>query len=1015
MSSLDADRTGSDMFGELKGALQASLSTSGEARKQSEQVLGALETRPGYLSCLLEIAQGGESEGGARELAGIILKIGCSKLWRKLSQEEKAHLRCQLLEKVDVLASDGVGVQLSLCVARIARNDFPGQWQELFPTLIHKLGGGQSAAQNGGDRRGYDKRTKRNLYVLYCVIKELASKRLPADRRTFQELSQQLIPVVWALFCRSSEQVATTLSAGGIQNADALVLGEVWHLCAKCMKRLLVSGFPPDAKTYQVHSQFKEMLPQMLQILKIVHQQYAAVVNGAGATQDATEQRAAALILRGLCKILKIFRDVIDVHPWSFIVEDISVPALEYLHFNVSATKGGGGSDGSQQRPGSSIFVEDICTLCISVLQAILRSSAYRSGLPRGETDQAKLRLVQGAQQLLGGFFSAERLEQMIVTIVSVHMVLKAEDIEKWQAAPEEFHHENDLGNFSETLRSECEKLLCKFLETFKDQTICTLMKMINQVQAMPRSQASLAFDQLLLKESLYNAMCLAAYDLHDSVNFKSFFETHLIQDFDLQREETRIIVRRAAYLLAAWIADVPEDARSQVYHVLTHQLLPCEDVVIKLAACSVLRIFIDDYSFFEDQFQPFLHQALRHLLLLIQNAFDFDSQVQAFQTLCLILERMGPRVKPFANDIVSMIPEVWQNAGDQSLLRIQVLSAMHRMMQCLGASSASTYPIIVPLLQYSVNPDGPESVSIYEDALLLLHSVLQFAVELTPQVAELVIFVARHMQRSTEYLPLTSKILEAYLLVGGLPFLQVHHNCVFGALLDVVNSINSRGLAMMAPALDLILQIFPQGELGVLEPIFQSLLRRLVDDNESDEALIHIACVFARLAITNLAYFVQVIGKCGTQMFGSEDALFGRLVFVWTEKSYAVASVLKRKILCVGLVLLLDTNHPSISSRIPEPILPFLLEVGHEFKSSHALDEIDLAQEWHDAEDYLDDSGISPGEEDPDAARRAGLWKSDPVNKAQLVPMLQDRVAKGVLTITDNQLAEDFKHLCSS
>jgi len=300
------------------------------------------------------------------------------------------------------------------------------------------------------------------------------------------------------------------------------------------------------------------------------------------------------------------------------------------------------------------------------------------------------------------------------------------------------------------------------------------------------------------------------------------------------------------------------------------------------------------------------------HLLLLIQNAFDFDSQVQAFQTLCLILERMGPRVKPFANDIVSMIPEVWQNAGDQSLLRIQVLSAMHRMMQCLGASSASTYPIIVPLLQYSVNPDGPESVSIYEDALLLLHSVLQFAVELTPQVAELVIFVARHMQRSTEYLPLTSKILEAYLLVGGLPFLQVHHNCVFGALLDVVNSVNSRGLVMMAPALDLILQIFPQGELGVLEPIFQSLLRRLVDDNESDEALIHIACVFARLAIANLAYFVQVMGKCGTQMFGSEDALFGRLIFVWTEKSYAVASVLKRKILCVGLVLLLDTNHPS-------------------------------------------------------------------------------------------------------
>ena len=99
---------------------------------------------------------------------------------------------------------------------------------------------------------------------------ERAARLATAKEAAKAELSQQLIPVVWALFCRSSEQVATTLSAGGIQTADALVLGEVWHLCAKCMKRLLVSGFPPDAKTYQVHSQFKEMLPQMLQILKML-------------------------------------------------------------------------------------------------------------------------------------------------------------------------------------------------------------------------------------------------------------------------------------------------------------------------------------------------------------------------------------------------------------------------------------------------------------------------------------------------------------------------------------------------------------------------------------------------------------------------------------------------------------------------------------------------------------------------------------------------------------------------
>ncbi len=127
-------------------------------------------------------------------------------------------------------------------------------------------------------------------------------------------------------------------------------------------------------------------------------------------------------------------------------------------------------------------------------------------------------------------------------------------------------------------------------------------------------------------------------------------------------------------------------------YHILTAQLLPCEDVVVKLAGCAVLRIFVDDWNFYEDQFEPFIHQALHHLLRVIQHCYDFDSQVQSFNVLCLILERMGTRVKPFASEIVAMIPEVWEKAHDQSLLKIQVLNAMHRMMQ------VSTQPTIPAL-----------------------------------------------------------------------------------------------------------------------------------------------------------------------------------------------------------------------------------------------------------------------------------------------------------------------------
>ena len=40
-----------------------------------------------------------------------------------------------------------------------------------------------------------------------------------------------------------------------------------------------------------------------------------------------------------------------------------------------------------------------------------------------------------------------------------------------------------------------------------------------------------------------------------------------------------------------------------------------------------------------------------------------------------LIIDRLGDSVKPFAEGLLQLLPEVWQDAEGQSLLRIQVRS----------------------------------------------------------------------------------------------------------------------------------------------------------------------------------------------------------------------------------------------------------------------------------------------------------------------------------------------------
>ena len=46
---------------------------------------------------------------------------------------------------------------------------------------------------------------------------------------------------------------------------------------------------------------------------------------------------------------------------------------------------------------------------------------------------------------------------------------------------------------------------------------------------------------------------------------------------------------------------------------------------------------------------------------------------LQIFGLMNLIIDRLGDSVKPFAEGLLRLLPEIWQDAEGQSLLRIQV------------------------------------------------------------------------------------------------------------------------------------------------------------------------------------------------------------------------------------------------------------------------------------------------------------------------------------------------------
>lgn len=103
--------------------------------------------------------------------------------------------------------------------------DFPQHWPDLMPWMLAAL-----------HRRDVSLSQHRALLCILHVVKALASRRLPVDRRSFAAASVQLVPPFAALF-----DVYLGLGVASCDESAAPAL-ELAVLCAKALRRLLTHG-----------------------------------------------------------------------------------------------------------------------------------------------------------------------------------------------------------------------------------------------------------------------------------------------------------------------------------------------------------------------------------------------------------------------------------------------------------------------------------------------------------------------------------------------------------------------------------------------------------------------------------------------------------------------------------------------------------------------------------------------------------------------------------------------------
>lgn len=57
------------------------------------------------------------------------------------------------------------------------------------------------------------------------------------------------------------------------------------------------------------------------------------------------------------------------------------------------------------------------------------------------------------------------------------------------------------------------------------------------------------------------------------------------------------------------------------------------------------------------------------------------------------------------------MAAGLWASAAGESLVRIQILLALQRLVNAMGAASPASHHLVIPLLRYAMDVAQPEAI----------------------------------------------------------------------------------------------------------------------------------------------------------------------------------------------------------------------------------------------------------------------------------------------------------------
>ncbi|XP_043263596.1 importin-11 isoform X1 [Colletes gigas] len=957
--------------------LQQAGSQDPNILKPAEQTLKQWETERGFYTALFNVFSNHSLSVNIRWMAILYFKNGVDRYWRKnapnaIAEDEKEFLRQRLIANFEEPINQ-LAVQLAALIAKIARYDCPREWDTLIPTLLDVIRGQNPLAQH------------RALLTLHHVVKSLASKCLAADRRLFQELTSNVFNFILNLWNTYTESFLIMASNGADSNQIQEVL-EKALLLLRILRKLIVHGFLSLSKSQDA-----------ILFLEVIFER----------ARTCLECRKT-LISRGLqlevcdkfiIHLTKVLMGVLEMHSCYYI--ELIPTSLEFCVFYCFT------------EAGQSLAFERFTIQCLNLIKAML-THFLRSGRRSNPSDpiQRRDRLVEDpmdrAHQLKQKFFTPEMLTEICSRLVTHYFLLTPSDLELWDTDPENFFVDDGGESWKYSLRPCTVSVFLAFFHQFKEVCASVLVELM-QRHHQPVDPNNL--HAILLKDAVYNAVGLAAFDLYDEVNFDQWFSTTLKEELKIRSNNYRIIRRRVCWLIGRWTSvKLSAELRPELYELMVEVLSPDEDLGVRLAASDALKLAIDDFQFNPEEFSPYLESAFSLLFSLLKEVKECDTKVHVLYVLSFMIERTGSEINPYVGVLSSYLPTLWQQSEEYNLLRCAIITTLIHLEKALGPGSVILEPLIVGVVAFSCDVNQDDHVYLLEDGLWLWLALLQNAPVATPAIMDLARNMPALLEQSTEHLTLCLYVVQAYIILNPQEFLSQRGAVIVETLRSIMGDLRVDGLLLTLVVFETCMRASPRQGAQLIKPVLINIFERVYKSDDDEIVKTMYLSIVARVLWLHKDIFIQIISELTRKMGGNEEkeeAVLGQIISAWVNQRQMTSRLDRCKLFALALCSLLEANcppsvlehFPQIISKIVETLNDITTHDNIEYEcigfaiNSLSITEQSSLQQYED-EDY--------GSEHERRKRRFDI--SDPVLCTSLKNTLQNQLLTLRRLVGDNQ-----------